>query len=56
VTALLNAAVAIYIFTVIPEFLMRFIIWILVHTIYRVEHRGLENLPAPGPPCWSRTT
>src|SRR5690349_3391149 len=49
VTAVMNAAVSIYIFTVIPEFLMRFIIWMLVHTIYRVEHRGLENLPTTGP-------
>jgi 1-acyl-sn-glycerol-3-phosphate acyltransferase len=49
VTAVMNAAVSIYIFTVIPEFLMRFIIWMLVHTIYRVQHRGLENLPATGP-------
>jgi hypothetical protein len=48
VTALLNAAVGIYIFTVIPEFLVRFIIWMLVHTIYRVEQRGLEHLPTDG--------
>jgi 1-acyl-sn-glycerol-3-phosphate acyltransferase len=49
VTAVLNAAVAVYIFTVIPEFLMRFIIWMLVHTVYRVRQRGLEHLPAEGP-------
>jgi 1-acyl-sn-glycerol-3-phosphate acyltransferase len=48
VTALMNAAVGLYIFTVIPEFLMRFIIWMLVHTIYRVDQRGLEHLPANG--------
>ncbi len=48
VTALMNAAVAAYIFTVIPEFLMRFIIWMLVHTVYRVRQRGLEHLPAAG--------
>jgi 1-acyl-sn-glycerol-3-phosphate acyltransferase len=48
VTAVLNAAVAIYIFTVVPEFLMRLIIWLLVHTVYRVENRGLENLPRKG--------
>jgi len=48
-TAIVNALVAIYIFTVIPEFLMRFIIWLLVHTVYRVEQRGLENLPHSGP-------
>ncbi|HXJ33183.1 MAG TPA: MFS transporter [Candidatus Eisenbacteria bacterium] len=48
-TAIVNALVAIYIFTVIPEFLMRFIIWLLVHTVYRVEQRGLEHLPQSGP-------
>jgi hypothetical protein len=48
-TGIVNAAVGIYIFTVIPEFLMRFIIWMLVHTVYRVHHRGLEHLPATGP-------
>ena len=48
-TGLLNAGVAVYIFTVIPEFLMRFIIWMLMHTVYRVSHRGLEQLPAVGP-------
>ena len=49
VTAIVNAAVGIYIFTVIPEFLMRFVIWMLVHTVYRLEQRGLEHLPAEGP-------
>jgi 1-acyl-sn-glycerol-3-phosphate acyltransferase len=48
-TAILNAIVCVYIFTVIPEFLMRFIIWILVHTVYRVSQRGLDNLPTAGP-------
>jgi 1-acyl-sn-glycerol-3-phosphate acyltransferase len=48
-TAIVNAVVCIYIFTVIPEFLMRFVIWMLVHTVYRVSHRGLDNLPTTGP-------
>ena len=48
VTALMNAAVAIYIFTLVPEFLMRFIAWLLVHTMYRVERRGLDNVPDEG--------
>src|SRR6185436_3117547 len=48
VTAFVNLAVAAYIFTVIPEFLVRFIIWMLVHTVYRVQQRGLEHLPAEG--------
>jgi 1-acyl-sn-glycerol-3-phosphate acyltransferase len=49
VTAVLNAVVAIYIYTLIPEFTMRFLIWILVHTIYRVKDSGLENIPDEGP-------
>jgi 1-acyl-sn-glycerol-3-phosphate acyltransferase len=48
-TAVVNAAVAIYIYTLLPEFLMRFIIFLLVHTIYRMRDRGLEHLPAEGP-------
>jgi hypothetical protein len=48
VTALLNAAVAIYIYTLVPEFLMRFMAWMLIHTVYRVEKRGLENIPEEG--------
>ena len=49
VTAVLNAVVAIYIYTLIPEFLMRFLIWMLVHTMYRVKESGLENVPDEGP-------
>ena len=47
--AFLNAAVAIYIYTLVPEFLMRFLIWLLVHTVYRLEKSGLENIPESGP-------
>jgi len=47
--ALLNAAVAIYIYTLVPEFLMRFLIWLLVHTVYRLEKSGLEHIPESGP-------
>ena len=49
ITAVLNAIVAIYIFTLVPEFLMRFLVWILIHTIYRVRVSGLENIPDEGP-------
>ena len=48
-TALLNLVVAIYIFTLVPEFLMRFLVWILIHTIYRVRVSGMENIPQEGP-------
>jgi hypothetical protein len=49
VTALMNAAVAIYIYTLVPEFLMRFIVWLLIHSVYRLEKSGLENIPEEGP-------
>jgi 1-acyl-sn-glycerol-3-phosphate acyltransferase len=48
-TAILNLVVAIYIFSLVPEFLMRFLVWILIHTIYRVEVTGMENIPESGP-------
>ena len=37
VTAVMNAAVAFYIYALVPEFLMRFLAWLLVHTFYRVR-------------------
>ncbi len=48
VTAILNAVVAIYIFTLVPEFLMRFLVWILIHTIYKVRTTGLDRIPEHG--------
>ena len=47
--ALLNVAVAAYIFTLVPEFLMRFITWVLVNTLYRVRADGLQHVPEDGP-------
>jgi 1-acyl-sn-glycerol-3-phosphate acyltransferase len=49
VVGLMNAAVAAYIYMLVPEFLMRFICWLLVHTFYRLDKSGLENIPAKGP-------
>lgn len=46
--AIMNALVAIYIFTLVPEFLMRFLVWILIHTVYRVKKKGLDNIPDEG--------
>jgi hypothetical protein len=49
VTALMNAAVAIYIYTLVPEFLMRFLVWLLIHSVYRLRKVGLERIPKDGP-------
>lgn len=48
ILAVLNALVAIYIYRTIPEFAMRFIIWILTHTMYRVRHIDLHKIPDEG--------
>lgn len=48
VLALLNLAVNVYIFKVVPEFTMRFMVWMLSHSMYRVKHRDLENIPDEG--------
>ena len=48
--AILNGIVAIYIFTLVPEFLMRFIAWILTHVLYRAKILGIDdNVPDEGP-------
>ncbi len=49
VTAILNILVALYIYSLTPEFLMRFLTWILIHTVYRIKKSGLENIPDTGP-------
>ena len=41
--AIANALVAIYIFTLVPEFLMRFLSWVLVRTLYRLRVQGVEQ-------------
>jgi len=49
VTGLMNAAVALFIFRLVPEFLMRFLAWVLINLVYRVRARGLEHIPESGP-------
>ncbi|WP_129647493.1 MFS transporter [Peristeroidobacter agariperforans] len=48
-TGVLNAFVAIYIYSLVPEFLLRFIAWLLIHFVYRLDRRGIDNIPEEGP-------
>ncbi len=48
VVGLLNAVVALYIYTLVPEFLVRFLAWLLVSTFYRIRTTGIEHIPADG--------
>jgi len=47
--AVMNAAVALYIYRLVPEFLLRFIVWLLIHSVYRLRTEGMENIPRDGP-------
>jgi len=49
VLGLMNALVAAYIYRLVPEFLMRFLVWILIHSVYRLRKVGLERIPEEGP-------
>ena len=48
VCALLNLAVAAFIYARVPEFLLRFLAWLVARVIYRIRVRGLEQVPATG--------
>lgn len=48
VAALCNAAVALFIYGLVPEFLLRFVVWMLIHTVYRLRVEELAELPREG--------
>jgi acyl-[acyl-carrier-protein]-phospholipid O-acyltransferase/long-chain-fatty-acid--[acyl-carrier-protein] ligase len=41
--------VTVYLLTILPDFLIRFSLWLLTHTLYRIRIRGSENVPFRGP-------
>ncbi|MET4579083.1 MFS transporter [Ottowia thiooxydans] len=44
-----NAVVALYIFLLVPEYLLRFIAWAASHLVYRLRVEGSERIPVDGP-------
>lgn len=48
-TVLVNAAVAIFIYSLVPEFVMRFLVWIIINTLYRIRKTRLDHIPDEGP-------
>ncbi len=48
VAAVMNAAVALYIYLRVPEFLIRFVVWLVLRVTGRVEAEGMEQLPVQG--------
>lgn len=49
VLSIMNLIVAGFVCQQVPEFALRFIVWVLSHTIYRVRHEGLRQIPEQGP-------
>ena len=45
---LLNAVVATYIFLIVPEYLLRFVAFILSRCVYRFRIQGAEHIPTQG--------
>lgn len=49
VLAVCSLLTATYIYSLLPEFLIRFVAWILGRLFYRLEVHGHENIPETGP-------
>jgi len=49
ILAALNIVVSIYIYSLLPEFMMRFLAWVVINLLYRIRPTGLENVPVKGP-------
>lgn len=45
VLALLNLLVTFYVGRQVPLFALRFVVWLLSHSLYRVTHRNLHHIP-----------
>jgi acyl-[acyl-carrier-protein]-phospholipid O-acyltransferase / long-chain-fatty-acid--[acyl-carrier-protein] ligase len=40
---------SVYVLSIVPEFLVRFSLWLLTHTVYRIRIVGQDNVPSRGP-------
>ena len=49
IAAVCNALVAVFVCRQVPDYFVRFLASLLIHGVYRLEKRGLENIPDSGP-------
>ena len=45
---MLTLASTLYVLRELPEYLVRFILWLLTHSLYRIRIVGRENIPSRG--------
>ena len=48
ILSVLNLVVVVYIYVQAPDFFWRFMVWLVSHTMYRVTHKDLKNIPESG--------
>ena len=48
VIAIMNIVVCLYIFSQVKIFFIRFVVWLVSHTMYRVKHSNLGSIPSEG--------
>ncbi|HIF9409579.1 TPA: MFS transporter [Photobacterium damselae] len=48
VVAVVNIFVTLYVFAQVQEFLVRFVVWVVTHIMYRIKVKGTENIPSEG--------
>jgi len=46
--ALMTLAATVYVVWLLPDSLLRFVLWVLTHTVYRLRVKGRENIPGKG--------
>ena len=46
--ALMTLAATVYVVWLLPDSLLRFVLWVLTHTVYRIRVQGRDNIPAKG--------
>ncbi len=49
ILGLLTFVLTLYALYLLPDFVVRFILWMLTHTLYRIRIVGQENIPLHGP-------
>jgi acyl-[acyl-carrier-protein]-phospholipid O-acyltransferase/long-chain-fatty-acid--[acyl-carrier-protein] ligase len=49
ITGVFTLLATMYVLTILPDFFVRFVLWMLTHTIYRITILGRPNIPARGP-------
>jgi acyl-[acyl-carrier-protein]-phospholipid O-acyltransferase/long-chain-fatty-acid--[acyl-carrier-protein] ligase len=46
--ALMTLAATVYVVWLLPDSLLRFVFWVLTHTVYRIRVDGRDNIPSKG--------